>query len=146
MGWWELPGSKDDLTGDRPSDLFYRALRQIGTARAGQGRPRPTPQQLTDALARALAEDAGGHVADAGAFAGRTLTLGALRADPAAGDPAMVAGLLEGLRQVADAYEERWERKPRMAEVLWTLSALLGPSDAPVVDPPAAERDVLAFV
>lgn len=125
MGWWNLPGSKDEVMGDEPADAAVAALEPIGARD-----PRPTLDELLDALEAVLRtldpSVMTGHLGDAHLIADTPRTPGV-----AAGE--LVEALRPGVLQIAGTYRRSLQRPPSLRELLAAISFELG----------AAPRDYL---
>lgn len=132
MSWWDAPDG--EILGDRPADYLGEALDAIVQAREEQNKPKPGLQDVLEALAAALL--ARGERFDELVAEQTEGPLLVVR-PPAAPDPTLVDPLREAFAKVDQAYEDRWERKPTLAEQLAVFDFVLTPeylSDAG--DPP----------
>lgn len=115
MSWWEVVGG---VIGDEPADAFGAAVAAI------------TPFDLARTLAAAdaaLRANAADLVADPDAVGG-TLTavfLDGRTVVAASAEAAPVDAFAAALRKITGAYFERFERPPRLAEVLATLAFIV---------------------
>ena len=124
MSWWDT----DDggVTGDQPADAVRNALREIA------GRRKPSLEELLRAVAAVLAAKGSEYLS--GAPAGiPELTAGDFERSweaSSAGHAEAAADLTEPLARtfaaIAQIYENRWERKPRLNELLEALQFVLG--------------------
>jgi hypothetical protein len=131
MSWWEV--GRDDLIGDHTADIMAAALASMVEARVSQGRARPSLQELVDAAYCSLEgtlQQRTDERADID-LTGIQLTLedGAAivaRAGAVSADPAVTTALDAAFTAMVRIYEERWQRKPRLQELLETLLFVLG--------------------
>jgi hypothetical protein len=127
MAWWNLPGRQDDVIGDRPADLVADALGRASALRENTAQSGPTLPELLGALGRAIAR-AASELEDpptAGARVVAFTSTGEVEPSPAAQE--LVESLAEGIRAVALEYRERFERNPRLIELLALFAFVLGP-------------------
>ena len=124
MSWWNT-GNKDDITGDKPADLARSALQRIVRERESRSQEKPELADLLRAMgivATGLApkdfadQTAGMRQLFAELKSGERVASGPLRVEARSKD--LLGPLTESLRVIADAYQERWERKPRLSEWL----------------------------
>lgn len=131
MSWWDT-GQQDDVIGDRPADLIGGALKDIARTSADKQLPKPTLESLLRALGLALTTGTGEYLDAhpdlqeivAEDALGVRVSSGPLRAEPLV--PDLTERLRKALHLNAAAYMERWERKPRLTELLATLEFVLG--------------------
>ena|SRR6185295_15378991 len=128
MSWWDVGGGSDDVIGDQPADLMADALDTIATERAESNRAKPTLQESLDGFAAALrklsdAREEGEQVANLQLKAeldnGSTVSAGQQA------DEQIVATFANAITEIRARYEERWERQPRLRELLETLAFIL---------------------
>lgn len=122
MSWWNIG---EDVIGDRPADIFAGALGKGSQAREQGSGSKPTLRETLDAFAAALRE------ADE-----RRYPFNELAAIPRFGQPVAANGegadgdltsvLRRAVEEVEDEYRERFEREPRLSELLHTLSFVVG--------------------
>lgn len=131
MSWWDT-GNNDDVIGDQPADLVRHGLQKIVETRAGQSPEKPRLADLlavvglvASGAAGQLLEDASLNVREivAELKSGQTISSGLIRDRPEVND--LFPILKENLRAIAEVYQERWERNPRLTEWLETLSFVL---------------------
>jgi hypothetical protein len=124
MSWWNT-GNKDDVTGDKPADIARSALQRILRERKSRSKEKPALADLLRAIgvvATGMAEKnldgqtAGPPQLFAALKSGERVASGPLRVDARSED--LIEPLTEGLRAMAEAYQERWERRPRLSEWL----------------------------
>ena len=135
MSWWDDPDG--EILGDRPADLLGKALEAIVQAREERDEPELSLREVLEAFATALI--AHGERFDelvAEQPDGPVLVI----RPPVAPDPALVDPLREALAKVDQAYEERWERKPTLAEQLKVFDFVLGSEDFPDAGDPPLRR------
>lgn len=131
MSWWDT-GNGDDVIGDQSADLVRHALQQIAEARAKGSQEKPTLAELLRAIG-IVAISAGGQMLEdkpanprkivAELKSGETISSGPFRED--AGTSDLVPILAGNLRAIAEVYQERWERKPRLSELLYAFEFVL---------------------
>ena len=131
MSWWGI--GEDDVIGDGPANALTEALVAIGTARQEQGQSEPAFQEMLDGFAEALQHDGSTALEDGPAHTVQRLVarLGSgmqvVSGETARqSDGRMVAIFRDGIAAIQRQYEERWERKPRLREMLETLGFILG--------------------
>jgi hypothetical protein len=132
MSWWDT-GNGDDVIGDQPGDILRHSLLAIATADSKHEQPKPTLQELLRAVAVVVNEAPESQLAkhsEVGEIVARLkngATLSSGRLDAQGTLPAALVGPLKaGLRQIADVYQERWQRPPRLPEWLQALTFVLG--------------------
>jgi len=141
MSWWDI--DKRDVIGDRPADIVGDTFTSIAMTRRREGRRLPTLQETADAVAVALARSPDAFTNDNGhtTFLHVVIALSsgatiASRAEPVA-DEAMVMAFARAFGEMARAYVDRWGRRPRRREALYTIKFVLRPApSAYVADPP----------
>lgn len=131
MSWWDT-GNNDDVIGDRPADLVRHGLQEIVDLRTQQSRQKPMLAELLQAIG-VVAIDAGRNLLEhanpnlreivAELESGQTISSGLLRAGQEVND--LVPVLRENLRAIAEVYQERWERNPRLSEWLEAISFVI---------------------
>ena len=131
MSWWDVGGG-DDVIGDAPADTLKRALNKIAKAREEQGKPAPTLQEMADSFAAALRAAWQKSVEARGRESFNKIVIKpksaeAIESDGKTekGDPQLVSAFRGAIEEIAKLYEKRWERKPRLRELLETLSFIL---------------------
>lgn len=127
MSWWNLPGRPDDVIGDRPADLVATALGRVAALRTKAGRPAPTLAELLGGIGRAI-EASASELADPPPAGGRVVAVtstGEIEPSPAGED--LGKPLADAIREVAAEYRERFERDPRLAELLAVFAFVLRP-------------------
>jgi hypothetical protein len=133
MSWWNLPGRPDDVIGDGPADVVAAALRRAAAGRVAEGLVPATLPELLGALGAALAQ-AGSVLAEplptGGCVVAETST-GDVAPGPA--DEHLIAPLVDGIHDVAAEYRERFERNPRLTEMLGVFAFVLRP-DHPTLE------------
>jgi hypothetical protein len=130
MSWWDT-GYADDVIGDEPADLVRAALREYAALADQSARRRPTVGVLLAAMAMALgsrpAELLSSPTDRTVDALVATTDSGVLRpAERGTVDPALVERLRAAYREIAAVYEDRWERKPRLSELLESAAFVLG--------------------
>lgn len=124
MSWWDT-GNGDDVIGDQPADVVRQTLAELSGDAADS---KPTLKDLLSALAAVtggsaaaeLVEDPGPHEIAA------TTKSGEIVPGSRAGAPRrLIEPLSEGVRHIRDQYQERWERKPRVSELLDAFAFVL---------------------
>jgi len=123
MSWWEIG---EDVIGDTPADFLRRTLGEIARSREERSGTKPRLQEILDAFAAALL----------GMNDGRRYTFDRLvamnRSGPsvvASGDGAddqLVSVLRQAFDEIENEYLQRFERKPRLSEFLYTLLFVIG--------------------
>jgi hypothetical protein len=131
MSWWETGDGK--LMGDEPADVAGDALAAVAAERSARQLPKPNLKEILDALAVAC-RAAVPELVDA-ANRGKPARLVAIQegggriegdgANLAPGDPA-VNLFAEAVVNIARAYQEDWERKPQLRELLYAFVFVLG--------------------
>jgi len=122
MSWWDT-GNEGDVIGDRPADLAGGALKEIARKR------KPKLEELL----RAIGVSVGAYASDApapgelvaeGGDGSQPVSSGPLRADDSVND--LLPPIRHALGEIAKEYRERWERKPKLSELLSTFAFVLG--------------------
>jgi hypothetical protein len=134
MSWWNLPGKQHDVIGDRPADIVGTALRRAATHREPpHNGPLPLPQIL-GALGRAIAEnrDALEDPPLEGARVVAVTNKGEI--EPSQEGEDILEPLGAAIRGVEAAYRERFERSPRLAELLGVFTFDLRPDHDGLLD------------
>jgi len=134
MSWWNLPGQKHDVIGDRPADIVGTALRRAATRREQSHKdPLPLPQIL-NALGRAIAEtrDALEDPPLEGARVVAVTNKGEI--EPSQEGEDIIELLGAAIREVEAAYHERFDRSPRLAELLGVFTFDLRPDHEGLLD------------
>ncbi len=130
MSWWDID-NKRDVIGDRPADIIGDTLTSIALIRRREGRRLPTLQETADAVAVALARSPKAFSDDNGQTPSPrvviALSSGAAIAsrDEAVADEAMVTAFVQAFAAMSRAYVERWGRRPRHREALYTIKFVL---------------------
>ncbi|NVB83964.1 MAG: hypothetical protein HOV81_36650 [Kofleriaceae bacterium] len=115
MGWWNLPGSEDEVMGDEPADAAVSMLRPVA-----ERRPKPTANELLDALEAAL-RIAGPGVVNGELEEQHITSLEVMRVPGRAPDD-VVAILGPGLAGIAGTYRDRFSRPPSLREMLAAIT------------------------
>jgi hypothetical protein len=125
MSWWDT-GHGTDVIGDRPADLADAALKEIARAREQQSLPKPKLDALLRAIGLALSDPPSPlrEVVAEGGDGSPDVSSGPLQLDDSVRD--IVPPLQQTMSAIAREYQERWERKPRLSELLSTFSFVLG--------------------
>lgn len=131
MGWWGT-GNRDDMIGDGPADRLTEALNRLAASQAHE-QAKPTLEELLDGFAaavRALPEFLFGEVGYT-PFKRLSARLEPGSVEISGGEYARAAGVQRALAEVFTdivfEYEDsEMERKPRLTELLSTLSFVLG--------------------
>lgn len=131
MSWWEIDNG--NVMGDGPADVVSSTLGAIAEARENMGRPAPTLQEILDGFATALrmVQNKSLDQAQQTSFQNVVARLQSAPDVLSSGEAATAdAQIVEAFRQafanIEEQYQERWERKPRLAELLEALSFILG--------------------
>ena len=134
MSWWNLPGRQDDVIGDRPADLIGAALRRAATRRDQAGRGPLHLPEILGALGQAIAEtrNALEDPPPEGARVVAVTVNGEIERSPEGED--VIEPLAAAIREVEAAYRERFERRPRLAELLGVFAFDLRPDYEGLVD------------
>ena len=131
MSWWDT-GNGDDVIGDQSGDLARHGLLAIVDANARHGRPKPLLQDLLRAIAAVAIQAPPSQLT-------RPARLGEIVASLETGDvlssgpvhdeadvaQELTSPLKANLRQLADVYQQRWKRPPRLSEWLESLAFVL---------------------
>jgi hypothetical protein len=124
MSWWDT-GRGDDVIGDRPADALGLAFRSLGNAR-------PTLDEVLGAIGEVLEGRAHELLEDPQAVRGARVAIRPhaeeLATSGGQGRDEVRAVVDRALTDVTSAYVDRWERKPRLSEVLAALAFVLRPS------------------
>lgn len=131
MGWWRLNFdlSTDDTIGDTVADVLDETLDQIVLARTLRGGQKPTLQEVLDVLAFHLAVLSADVYEHHWQECVLSLTATVIRADDvpvsissnvsADGfDTEISARFAGALKDIAEIYQQDWERLPRLRELL----------------------------
>jgi hypothetical protein len=131
MSWWDIENG--NVMGDGPADLLSSTLSSIAEARENAGRRAPTLQEILDGFASALkiVQDKSLDKAQPTSFQNLVARLESAPAvtsggEAGAADSQVVSAFQQAFAQIEEQYQERWERKPRLAELLEALSFILG--------------------
>jgi hypothetical protein len=123
MSWWRTK-HEDDLVGDEVADRVTEALDSMLTARQEQGFPKPTLQDLVDAIAAALGRARPGSAASAVAtLAGGEQVLG--HSDATMGAQDLVTALAEAFADSAPFYRAYLDRDPKPSELAACVAFVL---------------------
>jgi hypothetical protein len=131
MSWWDI--ANGNVMGDGPADVVSSTLNAIAEARENTGRPAPTLREILDGFAAALkiAQDKSLDKAQPSSFqhvvarleSAPDVTSGS---EAATADEQIVSAFRQAFANIEEQYQQRWERKPRLAELLEALSFILG--------------------
>lgn len=110
-----MPGSQDEVIGDAPADAAASML-----ARVGQRSPKPTVNELLDALEAEL-RIAGPYVV-MGKLGTQHVTSRDIVRTPAKPPADLVSLLGPGLVGIAETYRSRFDRPPSLREMLAALT------------------------
>jgi hypothetical protein len=133
MSWWDTTTGEDSIIGDRPADIMGTALQDIDRTWFQQTGQRPTLQQLVDVIAVSMRTNFEAFCCDAmGASVERIVVR--LKEPPdlvSEGigidtDCPLVVRLSEAIADVVQVYKEKWERKPRLIEILENFTFIMG--------------------
>lgn len=141
MSWWDI--DKRDVIGDRPADIVGDTFASIAMGRRRERRRMPTLQETADAVAVALTRSPDAFTNDNGHTTSPRVVIAlssgatiASRAESVA-DEAVVTAFERAFAEMSRAYVDRWGRRPRRREALYTIKFVLRPDPGEyVADPP----------
>ncbi len=119
MGWWNIGNGDGAVMGDEAAEVAAEVLSQLA-----QRDPRPTLDELLDALEAALRESTE-LVSEA--LGPRHLSM-ATRRTPGSPSAPIVEVLRTGLIEFEDTYRVNFKRLPMLSEVLHAISFVLSSS------------------
>jgi hypothetical protein len=132
MSWWNT-NSDNDIIGDVPADIIGNTFKTIVKDRSTQGKPKPTLQEIVDSVAVALHTEPETFIVGSNkTFFHKVVVIlesGSNQEsskDYSRANSYLVTMFLEAFQAIAHAYEERWERKPRLRELLACITFVLG--------------------
>ncbi len=136
MSWWNITGEKDSFIGDRPADIIGTALQDIASTWEQQTTQSPTLQQLLDWISAILRINFENYCCDAMGTSIQRIGI-RLEENPDIGSEGvgidtahpLVVRLSDALTNIVQLYEEGWERKPRLIELLKNLEFVLASED-----------------
>lgn len=123
MSWWD---SGDDVIGDGPADALTGALVSVARDRERRGQSKPTLEELLAAFAGALRKIDGGARYDFARLAARPESAAAITATGERPADDLLAALSDAFDRIIVEYQRRFNRPPRLNELLLTLSFVLG--------------------
>ena len=121
MSWWDIG---DDVIGDAPADIMRHALGEI--ARAKQTQAKPTLQELLNGFAAALRKIEAGQRDSFQKVVARQESGPAVAATGESADDQLVSTFEQAFKDIEKEYQQRFERKPRLSELLQTLLFVIG--------------------
>lgn len=131
MSWWGI--GNDDVIGDGPANVLTEALVAIGRARKEKGQMEPGLLEILDGFAEVLRKDGATALEDGSAnpfqclvarLESSTEVISCGMSGQA--EQLMMTVFRRALAVIQRQYQERWERKPRLREVLETMAFILG--------------------
>jgi hypothetical protein len=129
MSWFES-GNGDDVIGDAPADAVRRALDRIASASLSSRNRTLTLGELLAVIGAAMKRQPNCVDAGVGKLSGRVSARfadGSRERLPGTADEYATEILADALKEVASEYAQRWERMPRLTEVLETITFVLAP-------------------
>lgn len=121
MSWWDIG---DDVIGDAPADIMGQALGEI--ARAKQTQAKPTLPEILDGFAAALRRMDAGQRYSFQKVVARQESGRAVAATGESADDQLVSTFGQAFANIETEYQQRFERKPRLSELLQTLLFVIG--------------------
>ncbi len=127
MGWWKT-GIDNDIIGDQPVDELFFTLEAIALRCEELQQPKPTLQQVLDAIASVLRMKLAELVSDGDGISIKRLVA---RLEPpstivsgegSTADTYLVTAFSEGLENVSMCYESVLKRQPKLRELLACIS------------------------
>lgn len=126
MAWDDIPREKDSVSGDRPFDIIGGLLSKIAdTAEKTKGE-RPTLQEIVDALGATLKMyydelccDAMGACVKQVRFVVEEHPNIVSNTNNVTAENPIVAQLYDAFKEMVEVFEEAWERKPRLIELVY---------------------------
>ncbi|ACK72524.1 hypothetical protein PCC7424_4153 [Gloeothece citriformis PCC 7424] len=132
MGWWQT-GQNDDIIGDSPADTLAETFQMIVSNYQQQHKPKPTLEEVLDAIASILREQAVNLVEDGENLSFKRLLVelesnsvqisGGEKDSP---DEQLIQALSNAFLTIAEQYEDAVNRKPRVTELLACVRFILG--------------------
>jgi hypothetical protein len=123
MSWWDIG---DDVIGDAPADILTRELMAAVRAREEKGGAKPTAQELLEAFTAALRKVERGERYVFHKLYWRRQSQAALIATGESASDDLVSALEQSFAEIDAEYRRRFERKPRLTEILQTAIFILG--------------------
>lgn len=130
MSWWDI-GKGDNVIGDQPADILGKALEKIANERVETGKQKPTLQVLLDNLMAVIQNGTLNFFADMDNFMIKTITVElASGAKVTTGvtsltDNKLYVEFCDTLNKIVISYENRWQRKPKLQELLACMQFVL---------------------
>lgn len=136
MSWWNITTEKDSVIGDKPADIIGTGLQDIANTYKETRGQRPTLEELIDGLAITLKMNYDNFCGDAmGASVQRIVVRLEEHPDLVSEgvgsdtDNLLVVRLSNAFTNIVEIYENTWERKPRLIELLKNIEFVLSPEN-----------------
>ena len=127
MSWWNLAGRQDDVIGDRPADIIGGALRDAAARREKAGQGALELGEILGAIGRAIGRTPNALEAPPPAGARVVAVTEHGEIGPSPGGDDVIEPLAGAIREVEAAYRDRFERPPRLAELLGVFAFEMRP-------------------
>ncbi|MBD1836287.1 hypothetical protein H6F61_27295 [Cyanobacteria bacterium FACHB-472] len=132
MSWWDINGEDNNVIGDVPIDILKKALKEIVKFQEDRNQLKPTLKDILKAFAVVLQENqvASTSVSEQSGFVKLCVSFESSSAsiyvdNVLSAETSIVAIFRSAFKEIAQAYEQRWERKPELCEWLETLEFIL---------------------
>jgi aminopeptidase N len=132
MGWWKT-GKDDDIIGDAPADTIAEVFAAIASSFEEEGKPKPTLQQVLDAIILVLREKGADIFESTEEISNQTLVA---ELEPTSAkvwsrgnnitDENLVKAFEEAFEEIVNQYQDSVNRKPRLPEILASIKFILG--------------------
>jgi hypothetical protein len=130
MSWWDI-GKGDNVIGDQAADILGKALEKIANERVKTGQQKPTLQELLDNFMAVIQNGTLKFIAGMDNLmiqqitielaSGKKVTTGTTNLT----ENKLYAEFCDTLNQIVIAYENRWQRKPKLQELLACMQFVL---------------------
>lgn len=132
MGWWKT-GQGDDIIGDAPADTISEIFAAIASSFEEEGKPKPTLQQVLDAIILVLREKGSDIFESTEEISNQTLVAELeptsakvwIRGNNIA-DEKLIKAFEKAFEEIVDQYQDSVNRKPRLAEIFASIKFILG--------------------
>ena len=132
MGWWET-GQGDDIVGDAPADTITEIFETIVASFEEQGKPKPTLEQLLNAIFLVLCEKEADIFQSSEEISIQNLvaeleptSMKVSSSGNGSADEQLLKALDKGITEIIAQYQDSVNRKPRANELLAVIKFVLG--------------------